>query len=253
MIVKPESVCRRRRAGAETGHEILLVRHRRQREKGEGDCGGPDHKTIHVVEKIDGVENEEQPEHRCKPGEESSADEKGDLDTPPGGGRRRNEELPEKFHARFHGVFVVPQSEHERGEGAEAEHGEFHGDSGDSGNAILYALSSSGAVEKTGGGDRQENGQNPCGKHGQSSEQGRCISVEFMLFGFRHIHAVREDCQAPAERREHERHREAEYEYGKIDLNPIQGGTSVESQFSDFRKRHGISETGMALKKFTAE
>lgn len=222
MIEEPEPDCRTRTAGAEARHEILLVDDCRSCEEEECDGRRTDGKTVHVVEEIGCIENENDPEHRQEPAEKRDIQKECDMNSAESRGRNGDGDLPVQLMVRLHGVFIVIRSHDERRQRAENDYGEFaqdQFDSRDSGNDVLHGLFRK--YER----DRRQCSQDrekPRRIHGDTAEERGGFRVKFVPFAFGDVKETEQLGDFLACRSQDQRKPQRHDEYRRINLCPVQ-------------------------------
>lgn len=93
--------------------------------KSHCDRDGSGGESIHIIEEIDGIHQQHEPEDRRGPDQERVGDEDVDPDVAESDHQQRNEELTAEFHLRRKRPFVVDQPQQHGEKRAENQDGEL--------------------------------------------------------------------------------------------------------------------------------
>ncbi|OQA77231.1 MAG: hypothetical protein BWY31_04519 [Lentisphaerae bacterium ADurb.Bin242] len=222
MVVEPEPDGGSRGTGPEAGHEILFVDDRRGREKDERDRPGPARQSVHVVEEVDGVEDEHDPEDGDAPGDPRDVDEEGYLHAAESDCDRGDQDLPDQFVARGEREFVIQRSQKQRRRRAAEDHDEAPGNIRNPGNAVQKRFRGDVRKKAECGDQPRAERDGPCEEHGKTPEERSRFFMELVIFTFRNIEKTGLSRQRLAERRQSEGQSQGHDENSAVNLCPVQ-------------------------------
>ena len=124
-VVQPETASLCTGTCTQCRNQILSVDAGGNGKKQKGDCRGAHSQTIHIVKKVDGIQNKQDPENGNKAADPDVVDKTGDPDAPAEHNGTGNENLTGKFFTGFHGVTVVPQSQQNCRQSADTDNDQF--------------------------------------------------------------------------------------------------------------------------------
>ena len=191
MVVEPEAAADACCQDGKGGDEVLIAQGGDSCEKEHCNGDGADGKAVHIVEKVDGIHQEHEPENGDGDGEPGAGAKEAQLGFAETDGDDGDEELTGKFGAGFHGFDVVAQTEGDGEECAEQEESKLRADAADAAEVSLQNIFCDfrqfPAPRKEPAAGKADA---PRGEHGSAAEECGGFAVLFMGFAFGAVHNV---------------------------------------------------------------
>ena len=159
------------RDGGQHGDEMLAADGGDEKEEEGGDGGDAAGEAVHVVKKIEHVDDGDNPHDGNAPAENRIFDEQEDADAR-GGDATCYHKLPEELEFGAEGIFVVAHAKN--GESGRAKHDGEH--FGEDGVDAVQKRRNSPACDRRhefGDGETADDDGEPCGDHAEAAEHGR--------------------------------------------------------------------------------